>query len=99
MKTPLFLEKRLDESNGIGQDNPNKAMNAKKMPWYLRWPAAVASKVGAAVMKSKRARLASILLFAILVSIATPQLNAWVNLIYLPFFRTYPSCESICRDI
>ena len=43
--TQLNNKKRLDNSSRIGQDNPNETMNAKKSPWFLRWPAAVRQRL------------------------------------------------------
>ena len=39
--TQLNSKKRLDNSNGIGQDNSNETMNAKKTPGFLRFAGAV----------------------------------------------------------
>ena len=39
--TQLNSDKPLDESKNIVENETNKAINAKKSPWYLRWPAAV----------------------------------------------------------
>ena len=48
---PLNNKNRLDESVGIGQDNPNEAMQpaseTKKKPWHLRFaPGAILRKSG-----------------------------------------------------
>ena len=49
--TQLNSKKRLDNSNGIGQDNPNETMNAKKSPWHLRFaPGAILRQIGLAVL-------------------------------------------------
>ncbi len=53
--TPLNTNKRLDESTGIGQDVPNKAMQpaseTKKMPWHLRFaPGAILRQIGLTIL-------------------------------------------------
>ena len=47
----FYNNQRLDNSSGIGQDNPNKAMQTasetKKTPWHLRFaPGAILRKSG-----------------------------------------------------
>ena len=64
----LNNNKRLDNSSGIGQDNPNKAMQpaseTKKTPWHLRFaPGAIlrivskASSLGVSLVQTVRQRL------------------------------------------
>ena len=118
-KTPWFLrlpEAILRKSGllavlAIGVDAAASFLKTK-----MEKAAAVASKVGAAILKSKKAIsaaatailvaiqpkpqkiaenrlakgkacLASATILALLAGIATPQLNAWMNLIYLPFYE------------
>ena len=68
--SPLNNNQRLDNSSGIGQDNPNEIMQpasqTKKTPWLLRFaPGAILRQIGLAI-------LALTMLFGV----QTPSLNA-----------------------
>ena len=59
--TQLNNNKPLDNSSGIGQDNQNEAMNAKKSPWHLRFaPGAILRKSGLIAAISVAAVLSTI---------------------------------------
>ena len=48
----INLQNRLDDSSESVKVTLNEAMNAKKSPWYLRWPAAVLRPIGRLVSKA-----------------------------------------------
>ena len=73
MKTTTSFQNPLDNSSGIGQDNPNEAMQpaseTKKTPWHLRFaPGAILRQIGLAVLS-----------LTMLVGVQPPSVNAQIS--------------------
>ena len=69
--SPFNNKNRLDNFSGIGRDDLNEVMNAKKSPWYLRWPAAAVLRT-LGRLASKAVSLASAIIQPV-----RQRLNQW----------------------